>query len=451
LENQTPMINPKFLPWVNQARYKIAYGGRGSGKSWSIAEMLIEISRRACVRILCARELQNSIADSVIQLLEDRINALGYDKEFVVHKNRITNILTGSTFLFYGIKTNTTKVKSLEGVNICWVEEAENVSKESWDILIPTIRAEGSEIWISFNPKNILDDSYQRFIENPPSNSIITKVNYDQNPHFPETLRQEMEALKEKDYDLYLHIWEGEPVADSEHAIIKPSWIKAAIDAHKVLGFEASGNRTIGQDVADEGEDSNALCYTHGSIVLDIQEWRKGDTSYTAKRAFAYAEKKGARIIYDSIGVGAGVKAKLNELNEYRSDEIECHGFNAGGKVANPKAYYIAGKTNGDMFSNLKAQAWWTIRERFHNTYLAVVEGKSFPVDQMISLSSDCPMIDKLSAELSRPQVDYDNNGKVKVESKKDMKKRGIPSPNLADALIMSIANCQAPTAGVLF
>ncbi|WP_143541472.1 PBSX family phage terminase large subunit, partial [Rodentibacter genomosp. 1] len=222
----TQKLISKFLPFIEQHRYKVAYGGRGSGKSWTIARLLIEIARRSNSRFLCARELQNSISDSVIQLLSDTIERYGYQVEFDVQKNKIYNLRTGSVFLFYGIKNNPTKIKSLEGIDICWVEEAENVSKDSWEILIPTIRKENSEIWVSFNPKNILDDTYQRFVVSPPTDIVLLKVNYVDNPFFPETLRLEMEDCKEKDYELYRHIWEGEPVADSDLAIIKPLWIE---------------------------------------------------------------------------------------------------------------------------------------------------------------------------------------------------------------------------------
>ena len=130
--------------------------------------------------------------------------------------------------------------------------EAENIQKDSWDILIPTIRKEGSEIWVSFNPKNILDDTYQRFVALPPSNSVVIKVNYTDNPYFPKVLREEMEECKKMDYELYRHIWEGEPVADSEYAIIKPVWVENAIDAHIKLRFSASGMSQVGYDVADD-------------------------------------------------------------------------------------------------------------------------------------------------------------------------------------------------------
>lgn len=345
--------------------------------------------------------------------------------------------------MFYGIKNNPTKIKSLEGIDICWMEEAEAVSKESWDILIPTIRKPGSEIWVSYNPKNILDDTHQRFVINPPDDICLLTVNYSENPWFPDVLRMEMEECKRKDYDLYLHIWEGEPVADSDMAIIKPSWIAAAVDAHKFLGFDIEGEKRVGFDVADEGEDSNALTLRHGSVAVDVQEWDKGDVIESANRVNLYAEQQQAdEIIYDSIGVGAGVKAQLGRIAK-----VNVQGFNAGGAVLHPDSEYMAGKKNKDMFANIKAQAWWHVRDRFYKTWRSVEARKADPSchlecqpEELISLASSIPKLEYLKAELSRPWVDYDGNGKVKVESKKDMKKRGIPSPNMADSLIMAFA-----------
>lgn len=444
-------LNSVFLPFIRPHRYKVAKGGRGSGKSWAIARLLVEIARRGSYRFLCARELQTSIQDSVIQLISDTIEREGYLREFEIQRSYIRHLATDSLFMFYGIKNNVTKVKSLEGIDICWVEEAEAVTKESWDVLIPTIRKPGSEIWVSYNPKNILDNTHQRFVISPPDDICLLTVNHSDNPHFPEVLRLEMEECKRKDYDLYLHIWEGEPVADSDLAIIKPSWIAAAVDAHIKLGLQPSGKKRIGFDVADEGEDSNALTFAHGSVVTDCQQWNKGDVISSADRVQHYAEQQNAdEIVYDSIGVGAGVKAHLK-----RTSKISALGFNAGGAVFKPDAKFSDGKTNKDMFSNIKAQAWWGVRERFYNTWRVVQHMNKnpndktflnqFKDDQLISLSSEMELLDYLKAELSRPWVEYDNNGRVKVESKKDMKKRGIPSPNLADSLIMAFAPVHKP------
>jgi phage terminase large subunit len=436
------MANPYFKPFIQRARYKVAYGGRGSGKSFFFAELAVEVARRIKTVILCARELQGSISDSVYKLLCETIDRLGYTNEFDIQKQTIVHLATGASFVFSGIKNNVTKIKSIQGVGICWVEEAEAVTKDSWDVLIPSIRGDkNAEIWVSFNPKNILDDTYQRFIINPQPESIVLKANYDVNPYFYETpLPIEMEECKRRDEDLYRHIWLGEPVADSEMAIIKPKWIEAAVNAHKKLGFEAAGKRILGFDVADEGEDANAIVGRHGSIVFSMDEWRGQDVIYSADKVYQDAlEANIDKVVFDSIGVGAGVKAQFSR----KKGRIQTVGFNAGGKVYKPESLYMPGKKNKDMFANIKAQAWWIVRDRFYKTWRAVEHGDKYPADELISLDGGIKDIDYLKAELSRPQVDYDQNGRVKVESKKDMKKRGIPSPNRADALIMAFAPVQ--------
>lgn len=436
------MANPYFKTLIRKARYKVLYGGRGSGKSYFLAELAVEVSRRIGTVILCAREFQGSLDDSVYQLLIETIERLGYADEFDILKSTITHKGTGAKFVFYGIKNNVTKIKSIQGVGVCWVEEAEAVTKNSWDVLIPSIRGDkNAEIWVSFNPKNILDDTYQRFIVHPPKDSIVLKANYDINPHFADTpLLADMLECKERDEDLYRHIWLGEPVADSELAIIKPSWIEAAIDAHEKLGFSAAGRRILGFDVADEGDDANATVLRHGSVVTDMQQWRGQDVIYSADKVYLYAQEQNIdRIVYDNIGVGAGVKAQFRRKN----GKVQTLGFNAGGAVYKPDAKYTDDKRNRDMFANIKAQAWWMVRDRFYKTWRAVHHGDSYPEDQLISLSSSLHELEYLTAELSRPQVDYDQNGRVKAESKKDMKKRGIPSPNRADALVMAFAPVQ--------
>jgi len=192
----------------DKSRYKVLYGGRGSGKSWGVARALISIALQKPVRVLCAREFQNSISDSVHALLADQIKSMGLEGFFTIQNTAIYG-MNGSEFLFAGLKHNITKIKSFEGVDIAWVEEAQTTSKSSWDVLIPTIRKEGSEIWLTFNPELDTDETYKRFIVNPPSNAIVKKVNWSDNPWFPQVLRDEMEDLKARDMDAYLNVWEG--------------------------------------------------------------------------------------------------------------------------------------------------------------------------------------------------------------------------------------------------
>ena len=305
-------INPIFQPFIEAHRYKVAKGGRGSGKSWAIARLLIEASRRQPVRILCARELQNSISDSVIRLLEDTIEREGYASEFEIQRSMIRHLGTGAEFMFYGIKNNPTKIKSLEGIDICWVEEAEAVTKESWDILIPTIRKPNSEIWVSFNPKNILDDTYQRFVVDHPDDICLLTVNYTDNPHFPEVLRLEMEECKRRNPTLYRHIWLGEPVSASDMAIIKREWLEAATDAHKRLGWKARGAVVASHDPSDTGPDAKGYAMRHGSLVKRIAEGTLMDVNEGADWATDLAIGDNAdHFLFDGDGLGAGLRRQI--------------------------------------------------------------------------------------------------------------------------------------------
>jgi phage terminase large subunit len=168
---------------------------------------LIQAAQRK-MRILCAREVQNSIRDSVHKLLSDQINEFGLSDFYNITQHSIVGA-NGSEFVFEGIKNNINKIKSYEGLDVCWVEEAHQVSKNSWDVLIPTIRKEGSEIWVTFNPELDTDETYRRFVLNPPANAIVRKVNWQDNPWFPEVLAQERDDLRERDFDAYLTVWEG--------------------------------------------------------------------------------------------------------------------------------------------------------------------------------------------------------------------------------------------------
>ena len=200
---------PEKLDFLFQpSRYKILYGGRGSGKSWGVARALIAKAVQNPIRVLCARELQNSISDSVIALLADQVKAMGLDNFFDVQRSAIYG-KNGSEFSFAGLKHNVTSIKSFEGVDVCWIEEGQAVSKTSWETLIPTIRKPGSEIWVTFNPDLDTDETYKRFVVNPPTSAVVRKVNWDDNPWFPDVLREELDQLKAKDPDAYLNVWEG--------------------------------------------------------------------------------------------------------------------------------------------------------------------------------------------------------------------------------------------------
>lgn len=208
-------------------RYKILYGGRGGAKSWGIARALLIQGAQRPLRILCARELQKSIRDSVHKLLSDQVKKLGLEAHYRVQQNTIKGI-NGTEFFFEGLCHNSQQIKSYEGIDIVWVEEAAFTSKSSWDFLIPTIRKEGSEIWVSFNPELEEDETYQRFVVHPPTNSVVVKLSWLDNPWFTDELRQEMADLKERSHADYLVVWEGHCRQTVEGAIYADEMREAA-------------------------------------------------------------------------------------------------------------------------------------------------------------------------------------------------------------------------------
>lgn len=227
-------IPVKLKSFLSPKRYKVAYGGRGSAKTRSIVSILVERSRCKFERILCCREIQKSIQASSYQEIIDEIERRGLDDEFKVLENSITHKKTSSTFSFEGLYRNQTKIKGYAGATIAWVEEAEAVSQKSWDYLSPTIRADGSEIWISFNPYQETDPTWVEHVK-PFIGSMedgvyvgddyaVVDINYTDNPWFPDELERERIKMMERDYDRYKWIWLGQFFDRSESQVLAGKW-----------------------------------------------------------------------------------------------------------------------------------------------------------------------------------------------------------------------------------
>jgi hypothetical protein len=194
------------------SRYKVSYGGRGAGRSWAFIRALLIKALNDKLLILCCREIQSSIRKSVYTLLTQQIDSLGISDKFDVTHDNIICKETGSEFIFAGLYRNTTALKSIEGVDIVDVEEAETVSDESWNILLPTIRKINSEIWIKFNTRYEDDPTYQRFVKNKLDNAIVKFTTWRDNPWFPDVLKEEMKtdfAFRPREAK---NIWDGEPI-----------------------------------------------------------------------------------------------------------------------------------------------------------------------------------------------------------------------------------------------
>lgn len=196
---------------TKKARYKVAWGGRGGYKTWSFEIAIIGLCMERKIRVLCCRETQTSIEDSVYQGFIDQIDRLDIKNEWNVTKTEIRNLKTGSTIIFDGIQDGRIDMKGKEGIDICWIEEAEKLSKKSWDILAPTIRKDGSEIWISFNTTSEDAFVYTKFVVNTPDDCICVRTYWYENPFMSETLKKEALQCKKDDPTGYKHIWLGEP------------------------------------------------------------------------------------------------------------------------------------------------------------------------------------------------------------------------------------------------
>lgn len=206
----TLTLPEKLEPLLQPKRYKVLHGGRGSAKSWSVARALVVLATMKPIRVLCARETQKSIQESVHRLLKDQIQALGVEDLFDVQETKIVG-KNGSDFAFAGIRQQgVANLKSFEAVDICWVEEAQVVTKRSWDVLVPTIRKPGSEIWITFNPELEDDETYSRFVSDPPEEAWVCAVNWHDNPWFPEVLDAERKLMLKRDPMGYKTTWDGQ-------------------------------------------------------------------------------------------------------------------------------------------------------------------------------------------------------------------------------------------------
>jgi phage terminase large subunit len=204
-----------------EGRYKVIHGGRGSGKSWAVARALLILAAAKPMRVLCTREVQESIKDSVHRLLSDQIQALGLGQQFEVTQAEIRG-KNGSLFVFSGLASQTVEsIKSFEGIDIAWCEEAQSVSKRSWDVLLPTIRKPNSQVWMTLNPLLETDETYARFVADAPASAWVKRVNWRDNPWFPDVLEYERLETKRRDPDAYPNLWEGEPLRVAEGAIYR--------------------------------------------------------------------------------------------------------------------------------------------------------------------------------------------------------------------------------------
>lgn len=395
------VASPKFKVLYKPKRYKVFYGGRGGAKSWGLAQAAVYYMVTTKVRILSCRMHLNSIRESNHKLIADTIARMGLSNLFVVGQYEITCVTTGSTMFFKGLSNNFASLKSIEDVGICLVDEAEGVTEEAWRFLIPTIRAKGSEIWISFNPRMVTDATWQRFVVNPPANSVVVKIDYHDNPYLSKDLIEEMLHDKATDPVRYQWVWEGEPMGAEEHTLIPPSIILAA--KSRIPVRDESLKIYAGLDVSTMGKDWTVLIRRRGSEILSVHKMHKGDTIAVSNWAKnIYTEHGWDSIVVDATG-SSGVADQLNEwANANRVFEVTA--WNASRSPRNKR-----------RFTNARTESWVIMRDWLSTQGMLTK--------------------DQEWEELSKVLYKYNIKEQIQLESKKNLSK----SPDFGDALALSL------------
>ena len=407
MERVTIKIAEKFRPLLTEHyRYKLYYGGRAGGKSYAFADCLLLLARQKKLFIACVREVQNSIKDSVYKLLKDRADAYNFD-DFIFYEDRIENIVTGSKFVFKGLKDqNKQNIKSLEGVDICWCEESQAITKESFEVLDPTIRKAGSELWFSMNRENENDAIWRAIAANPDDQTLIVKVNYYDNPFCPDEMKYLAEKCKAENLDDYMHIWEGEPVSLGDYKLFNVKDVREAM----IPKMDSSTSPlVIGLDIARAGSDKTVFCLRKGRWVMKFEVIKGYDTVEVADKLTNYiTELHPARAFLDLGNSGAGVY----DIMKARGFAGIVKGINFGGKAIQP-----------DRYKNKRAEMYATANEWIK---------QELPVQ----LPNDDLLFEELTT-IERVKVAGDT---LQLEDKELFKKRIGRSPDRADAFVLTFA-----------
>lgn len=461
-------VPKKLLPLITTPkRLKVAVGGRGAAKSVTFADVFLRYCNMG-ERLCCAREFQNSIDESVHPLLKSRITAIQGDDPRTHSLHDAAQSISsnnGGEIFYRGLARNIGSVRSMFGVKRMWIEEAQYLSQDTIDTVLPTIREEASEIWMSANRGSSTDPFSVNFLKPyekllranggyyEDDNIIIVEINWRDNKWFPDVLNQQrirdMEILPQAKYR---HIWEGEYSDTVDNAIILPDWFDACVDAHVKLGFGAKGIEIVSYDPADEGSDDKGIAYRHGVVIQDVQYKRDGDIADATDWALEYAiGKRVDEFVWDGTGVGAGLRRQIDQAT--LGKRIGLTMFKGAEEADNPNGYYEQidserqkPRTNKETFLNKRAQHYWGLRDRCFKTYRAVMKKEFTNPDELISFSSSISELDTLRSEIcSIPRKD--NPSRIQIMSKPEMKrlrKDGKPvflsSPAGADCVMMSLA-----------
>lgn len=443
-------INKRLEPlFFTDKQIIVLFGGRGSGKSIGVGDFLTFKMATEGADVYCLREFQDSIHDSVHRVFVDsvekrlRLDGWAIQRDKVIAPN-------GACTTYKGANRNPDSMQSAQGYKYSWFEEAHRASQDSIDKLLPTIlRNPGAKCIFTANPQSSADPFSQRFIIPYQDDldrtgyyedelHLIIKVNWRDNPWW----NQEQENLRKWDYEhltraKYDWIWEGMFNDSVENSLIQPEWFDAAIDACEKLGIKPTGARVTSFDPADEGEDSKAYASRYGIHYDDIGEIEATDGNEACDIACDLAVKNQTDLfVYDGDGMGALLRRQVSQA--FEGKKIDARMYKGSNAVDSPDSLFDGGKKNRDMFYNKRAQFYVRLAERFRKTYMAVEKGQYQNPDELISISSSVPLLQKLRAEVCGIPKIPNGTGKIQLMSKKDMKsKLKRNSPGMADCLAM--------------
>ncbi len=472
------ILKPMFL---NPKRFIILIGGRGSGKTVAKAGHGLINMHDLNRNLMCIREFQSSISDSVHAVLSAEVARLEFDNSDVTERT-IKFTHNNSMARFQGLSRNPESVKSVFGFLDWWVEEAQFLSEKSLRTLTPTARKkpkkglpgkqseidsgevdiEDVQMVFCANPASSEDPFSQRFIvpfqSEIDANGIyeddmhlIIKMNWDQNPWFDDS-GLEAERLFDKQNlprSTYDWVWEGGFNDDIENGLIKPEWFDACIDAHVTLGMQPFGVCKVTHDPSDLGSDPKATVVRKGNIITNVLQRDDIDVNDGSDWALGIAINEGADQYEWDVG-GMGITLKRDVDTALAGKRMTAHQFNGASSVDNPNQTYtssgasnvINDKTWQDVCKNLRAQCYLKLRDRVYRTFKAVTERKMVDPEMLISFSSECENLKTLRSELCRMPIKPNSSGLFELYTKKEMREKfKVRSPNCADGVMMSERN----------
>ncbi len=405
--------------------------------------------------VLCGREYQNSIDDSVHKLLKgliERLEIPGYD----ITDKKI-NCLTGGNIRFRGFARNSDAVKSAQDFKYSWIEEAQSLSQKSIDDLLPTIRAAGSQLFFTANPQSSADPFSKRFIVPfkkeldlkgfyEDEMHLIIEANWRDNPWHGELETQRLWDFNNLTRAKYDHIWEGAFNDSIEDPLILAEWFDACVDAHKKLGIDPVGIKYSSHDPSDIGPDDKGYAFRHGSVLLDAKSKNTGNINDGGDWATGLAIKNNSdAFIWDCDGMGVGLNRQIATAFNGKATRLEQ--FKGSGAVDFPEAIFenigdggatvLNQVTNKQALKNQRAQYYFELRKGIYNTFLAI-NGKYIDPDKLLCIDSNIDELPKLRSELCRMPVKPNSNGLFDLYTKVEMKNKfKFDSPNLADSVMM--------------